>query len=85
MHYKEISIWKGYLKAVKLKIMTAVLLLDMANKMMHYMLHGALVDTVSHDKTLPRDGYKPWELNLTLKIQQLLASNIVYLQCEEAA
>lgn len=50
-----------------------------------YMLHGALVDAVSHDKTLPRDGYKPWELNLTLKIQQLLASNIVYLQCEEAA
>lgn len=49
-----------------------------------YILHGGLVDTVSHNKTLPCDGYKPWELNLTLKIQQLLGRHIVYLQCEEA-
>lgn len=35
-HYKEISIWKGYLKAVKLKITTAAFLLDMTNKIMYY-------------------------------------------------
>lgn len=49
-----------------------------------YMLRRGLVDAISHNKTLPGNGYKPWELKLMLKIQQLLASNIVYLQSEDA-
>lgn len=74
----------------RIKIMTATLLLDTANKIMHilcheaHMLHRGLVDTIFHNKTLLPKGYKPWELTLTLKIQQLLASNIVYLQSEDA-
>lgn len=48
------------------------------------MLHKGLVDTVFYNKMLPCNGCRPGELNLTLKIPQLLASNIVYLQSAEA-
>jgi len=79
MHYKEISIWKAYLKAVKLKITTAAFLLDRANNDAPRMSCRGLVASISHNKTLTRDRYKPWELHLMLKIQQVLASHTVYL------
>lgn len=49
-----------------------------------YMLQRGLADTVSHNRTVPCSGYKPQELNLTLKMRQLLARNVVYLRSEGA-
>lgn len=72
MHYKEISTWKDYLMAVKLKITTDSFLLDVANKMMHHICYSeARQILLPTAKPYHAVGTDLREFNFPLKIQRL--------------